>query len=61
MGSLLLLGTSALLTLRDNEPGAGRVEESLEQPGLCNACFLRWMEMLYRVERAVTQKISIWA
>ena len=27
MGSLLLLDTSALLTLRDDEPGAARVEE----------------------------------
>ena len=48
MGSLLLLDTSALLTLRDDEPGAGRVEEALEQPGRCYACFLSRMEMLYR-------------
>ena len=49
MGSLLLLDTSALLTLRDDEPGAGRVEEALEQPGPCYACFLSRMEVLYRV------------
>ena len=49
MGSLLLLDTSALLTLRDDEPGAGRVEEALEQPGRCYACFLSRMEVLYRV------------
>ena len=49
MGSLLLLDTSALLTLRDDEPGAARVEEALEQPGRCHACFLSRMEVLYRV------------
>ncbi|MCP9892101.1 PIN domain-containing protein [Cyanobium sp. Aljojuca 7D2] len=49
MGSLLLLDTSALLTLRDDEPGAARVEEALEQPGRCNACFLSRIEVLYRV------------
>ncbi len=49
MGPLLLLDTSALLTLRDDEAGAGRVEESLEQPGRCYACFLSRMEVLYRV------------
>ena len=49
MESLLLLDTSALLTLRDDEPGAARVEEALEQPGRCYACFLSRMEVLYRV------------
>jgi predicted nucleic acid-binding protein len=49
MGSLLLLDTSALLTLRDDEPGDARVEEALEQPGRCYACFLSRMEVLYRV------------
>ncbi len=49
MGSLLLLDTSALLTLRDDEPGAARVEEALEQPGRCYACFLSRMEVFYRV------------
>ena len=49
MGSHLLLDTSALLTLRDDEPGAGRVEEALEQPGRCYACYLSRMEVLYRV------------
>jgi predicted nucleic acid-binding protein len=49
MGSRLLLDASALLTLRDDEPAAGRVEEALEQPGRCYACFLSRMEVLYRV------------
>ena len=49
MGSLLLLDTSALLTLRDDEPGAERVEQALEQPDRCYACFLSRMEVLYRV------------
>ena len=49
MGSLLLLDTSALLTLRDDEPGAARVEEALEQPGRCYACFFSRMEALYLV------------
>jgi len=49
MGSLLLLDTSALLILRDDEPGAARVEEALEQPGRCYACFLSRMEAHYRV------------
>ena len=58
MGSLLLLDTSALLTLRDDEPGAEQVEQALEQPDRCYACFLSRMEVLYRVwkdegERAV--------
>ncbi len=46
MGSLLLLDTSALLTLRDDEPGATRVEEALEHPRRCYACFLSRMEVL---------------
>ncbi len=49
MASLLLLDTSALLTLRDDEPGAGRVEEALGRPHPCYACFLSRMEVLYRV------------
>ena len=49
MGSLLLLDTSALLTLRDDEPGAERVEQAFELPGRCYACFLSRMEVLYRV------------
>jgi predicted nucleic acid-binding protein len=49
MGSLLLLDTSALLTLRDDEPGAERVEQAFEQPDRCYACFLSRMEVLYRV------------
>ena len=48
-GSLVLLDTSALLTLRDDEPGADLVEQTLEQPQRCYACFLSRMEVLYRV------------
>ena len=43
------LDTSALLTLRDDEPGAGRVAELLEAPTRCLACFITRMEVLYRV------------
>ena len=49
MASLLLLDTSALLTLRDDEPGAEQVEQALEQSERCYACFLTRMEVLYRV------------
>lgn len=45
----LLLVTSALLTLRDDETGAARVEQALEQPQRCHVCFLTGMEVLYRV------------
>ncbi|MFO7628575.1 MAG: PIN domain-containing protein [Prochlorococcaceae cyanobacterium] len=48
-GSLVLLDTSALLTLRDDEPGADLVEQALEHPQRCYACFLSRMEVLYRV------------
>lgn len=40
MGSLLLLDTSALLTLRDDEPGTDRVEQAFAEPEDCYACFL---------------------
>jgi predicted nucleic acid-binding protein len=43
------LDTSALLTLRDNEPGADRVAQLLEAPVRCVACFITRMEVLYRV------------
>ena len=43
------LDTSALLTLRDDEPGADRVAELLEAPARCLACFITRMEVLYRV------------
>ena len=50
-----LLDTSALLTLRDNEPGADRVAELLEQAQQgtvrCLGCFLSLMEVFYRVWR----------
>lgn len=48
-----LLDTSALLTLRDDEPGAERVAEllGLSQQGSvkCFGCFLSLMEVLYRI------------
>lgn len=48
-----LLDTSALLTLRDNEPGADRVSELLsnaQNGGLpCYGCFMSLMEVFYRV------------
>jgi predicted nucleic acid-binding protein len=50
-----LLDTSALLTLRDDEPGADRVEEVLrlasENKAKCYGCFMSLMEVLYRVWR----------
>jgi len=50
-----LLDTSALLTLRDDEPGAERVAELLllAQQGKaeCLACLMTGMELLYRVWR----------
>jgi predicted nucleic acid-binding protein len=49
----VLLDTSALLALRDNEPGAMRVSQLLHEAqngGLpCYACFITLMEMFYRV------------
>ena len=48
-----LLDTSALLALRDNEPGAGRVADLLEAAVrgefACHGCFISQMELLYRV------------
>lgn len=50
-----LLDASALLTLRDDEPGAARVAEVLEQAqqgaARCLGCFITLMEVLYRVWR----------
>ena len=43
------LDTSAILTLRDDEPGAERVAMVLEGPDSCFACFVTRMEVLYRV------------
>jgi len=43
------LDTSALLTLRDDEPGADRVALALEQPVRCVGCFISRMEVLYRI------------
>jgi predicted nucleic acid-binding protein len=48
-----LLDTSALLTLRDNEPGAKQVSQLLLQAqngGLpCYGCFMTLIEVFYRV------------
>ncbi len=50
-----LLDTSALLTLRDDEPGADRVAELLQSAAdekvRCYGCFISLMEVLYRVWR----------
>ena len=43
------LDTSAILTLRDDEPGAERVAMVLEGQDPCFACFITRMEVLYRV------------
>ena len=43
------LDTSAILTLRDDEPGAERVAMLLEGPDPCFACFITRMEVFYRV------------
>jgi len=43
------LDTSAILTLKDDEPGAERVVTLLEGPNPCRACFITRMEVLYRV------------
>ena len=43
------LDTSAILTLRDDEPGAERVAMVLEGPDPCLASFVTRMEVLYRV------------
>ena len=48
-----LLDTSALLTLRDDEPGADQVADLLYQAqtgdSRCFICFISLMEILYRV------------
>jgi predicted nucleic acid-binding protein len=53
--NVYLLDTSALLTLRDDEPGADRVAELLGQAqrgdARCLGCFITLMEILYRVWR----------
>ncbi|MGY6555082.1 MAG: PIN domain-containing protein [Wenzhouxiangella sp.] len=46
----ILLDTSALLALRDDEPGADRVAALLRDDSVrCHACFMSRMEVLYRV------------
>ena len=50
-----LLDTSALLTLRDDEPGSDRVAELLglasKGKAKCYGCFITLMEVFYRVWR----------
>jgi predicted nucleic acid-binding protein len=50
-----LLDTSAILTLRDDEPGADRVAEVLDLAtrgkARCYGCFITLMEVFYRVWR----------
>lgn len=51
--SCYVLDTSALLALRDDEPGADRVAAILEVAArgecFCHGCFISQMELLYRV------------
>lgn len=48
-----LLDSSALLALRDNEPGADRVAALIEAAArgelVCHGCFMSQMELFYRV------------
>ena len=48
-----LFDTSALLALRDNEPGADRVADllgaAIDGGPACHGCFMSLMEVLYRV------------
>ncbi len=44
-----LLDTSALLALRDNEPGANRISELLSDGSPCYGSFMTLMEVFYRV------------
>ena len=51
--NVYLLDTSALLALRDDEPGAERVSALLEASArgerACHGCFISQMELMYRV------------
>lgn len=51
--TVYLIDTSALLTLRDDEPGADRVAEIFSQSAhgeiRCLGCFMSRMELFYRV------------
>lgn len=53
MATRWLLDTSALLALRDDEAGAGRVAELLQlggsAQGHCLVCFMSRMELLYLI------------
>jgi predicted nucleic acid-binding protein len=58
MSTVVLLDTSALLTLRDDEPGADRVEVLLNGPERCLACFLTRMGVLYRVWKDEGERVG---
>ena len=55
-----LLDTSALLALRDDDPGADRVAALLDQSAKgkvqCMGCIMSLMEVLYRVWRDESEK-----
>ena len=59
-----LLDTSALLTLRDNEPGAARVGPLLKDAhggGLpCQGCFMSLLEVFYRVWKDIVAGLWGW-
>ena len=55
------LDTSAILTLRDDEPGAERVATLLDGPDPCFACFITRMEVLYRVWKDVGERAGRFA
>jgi len=51
---LFVLDTSALLTLHENEPGAGEVEDIIRQAGALQhvwLCFMSLMEVSYIIEQ----------
>jgi predicted nucleic acid-binding protein len=52
------LDTSAIITLRDDEPGAERVAMLLDGPDPCFACFITRMEVLVRVWIAAVALLS---
>ena len=60
-----LLDTSALLTLRDDEPGAQRVAEVLhladQGKAKCYGCFMSLMEVFYRVWRDESRQAGLLA
>lgn len=57
-----LFDTSALLALRDDEPGAERVAALLEAAArgelVCHGCFISQMELLYRVWKDEGEEVA---